>query len=69
LAEPGGAPLAATARSVAVGPEGGWSLDERHRAPATVDLGTTILRAETAAIVAGTLLLALRERRVLPTAP
>ena len=46
-----------------VGPEGGWTpeeLRERRR----INLGSTILRAETAAIVAGVLLVALRDGRV-----
>ena len=45
---------------VLVGPEGGWSSAERGAAVATVSLGLSILRAETAAIVAGTLLVGIR---------
>jgi len=37
---------------VVVGPEGGWSAAEIAAVPAAVDLGPTVLRAETAAIVA-----------------
>jgi 16S rRNA (uracil1498-N3)-methyltransferase len=45
---------------VLVGPEGGWTDAERDLAPARVVLGTGVLRAETAAVAAGTLLTALR---------
>ncbi|MCB1016292.1 MAG: 16S rRNA (uracil(1498)-N(3))-methyltransferase [Acidimicrobiales bacterium] len=45
---------------VLVGPEGGWSDAERARAVPAVRLGPTVLRAETAAVVAGALLTALR---------
>jgi len=39
-------------RFVVVGPEGGWSDRERNVVPNAVDLGPTVLRAETAAVVA-----------------
>jgi len=46
---------------VLVGPEGGWSEVELSFAgPARVGLGPAVLRTETAAVVAGTLLCALR---------
>ena len=45
---------------VLIGPEGGWSPAERGAAVATVSLGLSILRAETAAIVAATLLVGIR---------
>lgn len=45
---------------VAVGPEGGWSDAERGRFARRVSLGTTVLRAETAAVVAGAMLGGLR---------
>jgi len=64
LAEPGGAGPSLGTTSVAVGPEGGWSPGELARAASTVDLGPTVLRAETAAIAAGVLLTALRDRRL-----
>lgn len=43
-----------------VGPEGGWTPDERQRAGARVAVGRDVLRAETAAIAAGALMAALR---------
>lgn len=55
FAEPGGGSLGA-ARAVLVGPEGGWSPAELDEAPLRVDLGPLVLRAETAALVAGVLL-------------
>lgn len=48
--------------AIAVGPEGGWSSAERAVPAAVVGLGSTVLRAETAAIAAG-VLLAERRRR------
>lgn len=55
LAEPGGEGLAG-ARAVLVGPEGGWSPTELAAVPGRVGLSRHVLRAETAAIVAGVLL-------------
>ena len=56
----GGAPLTAEATSIAIGPEGGWDTSELDLVPRDsgrwVTLGDTVLRAETAAIAAGTLL-------------
>ncbi len=53
----GGEPLGVQHRSIAIGPEGGWSDTEAAAAGSrTVTLGATVLRAETAAIAAGTLL-------------
>ena len=65
LAEPGGDPIDRSVRVLLVGPEGGWTDEELIRHP-TVGLGPTVLRAETAAISAGTLLTALRDGRVSP---
>jgi 16S rRNA (uracil1498-N3)-methyltransferase len=45
---------------VAVGPEGGWDEDELTGGQARLGLGPTVLRAETAAVAAGTVLCALR---------
>lgn len=60
LAHPGGGPLRSSHHVVLVGPEGGWSDSEVAAAPVTVGLGPTILRAETAAVAVGTLLVARR---------
>lgn len=53
-AEPGAAPIGADHTVVAIGPEGGWSQDELAAAATTVSIGETVLRVETAAIVAAT---------------
>ena len=45
---------------VAVGPEGGWSIDELSSGLPTVGFGLSVLRAETAAVTAGALLASLR---------
>ncbi|QYG93701.1 16S rRNA (uracil(1498)-N(3))-methyltransferase [Iamia sp. SCSIO 61187] len=60
LADPGGSVPTLARPVVLVGPEGGWSDAERAAAPARVALGPTVLRAETAAVAAGGLLVALR---------
>lgn len=44
-----------------VGPEGGWSDEERAAPVPAVALGANVLRAETAAVVAGAVLTALRD--------
>ncbi len=71
MAEPGGRRFDGSERLVVVGPEGGWSERELSRAMpgSTVTLGSQILRAETAAIVAGTVLSHLRDGLVTPTHP
>ena len=51
VAEPGGVSTFGIS-GIAVGPEGGFSADELAMFTQTVDLGDTVLRAETAAIVA-----------------
>jgi 16S rRNA (uracil1498-N3)-methyltransferase len=53
VAEPGGREVAADDRTIAIGPEGGWSDRELAAARDRVSLGRTILRVETAAITAG----------------
>ncbi len=53
LAEPGGPPLAFPVSCVLIGPEGGWTDAERAMPTTTVGLGDTVLRVETAALVAG----------------
>jgi 16S rRNA (uracil1498-N3)-methyltransferase len=66
LAEPGGRPLAVGDTTVLCGPEGGWSDTERAEDREHVALGPAVLRAETAAVTAGALLVALREGLVRP---
>jgi 16S rRNA (uracil1498-N3)-methyltransferase len=61
LAHPGGGPPSLDRPLVLIGPEGGW--DEAELAAVAgerMSLGPRILRTETAAVVAGTLLCALR---------
>jgi 16S rRNA (uracil1498-N3)-methyltransferase len=65
-ADRGGGPLEPGHRTVLVGPEGGWSDEERALELPVVGLADGVLRAETAAIVAGALLTALRAQRVAP---
>lgn len=60
LAERGGEAVTLSHPTLLVGPEGGWSPTERDQVPRTVSLGPHVLRAETAAIVAGALLSTLR---------
>jgi 16S rRNA (uracil1498-N3)-methyltransferase len=60
LAHPGGAAPALDRPVVLIGPEGGWAAEELAAAPATVDLGPTNLRADTAAVAAGVRLCAFR---------
>lgn len=55
--------------AVLIGPEGGWSPSERDTALPRIRLGEHILRAETAAITAGALIVALRSDIVSPTVP
>lgn len=66
-ADRGGRPLTAADRVVLVGPEGGWSPDEQSAVPDAVALGAHVLRAETAAVAAGTLVTAIRGRLVVPS--
>lgn len=58
IAHFGGDVIGSSHTSIAIGPEGGWSDDELSAATRQVSLGTTVLRAETAAIAAGTMLTA-----------
>lgn len=60
LADAGGGPPSLEHPVVLVGPEGGWTDLERGAGIPAVGLGVNVLRAETAAIVAGGLLAALR---------
>ena len=70
VADPDGAPLATSATASAaapslsiIGPEGGFDDDEIPASVARVSLGGTILRAETATLVAATLLANMRDRK------
>ena len=60
LADAGGGPPSLERPVILVGPEGGWTEEERGVGLPAVGLGSNVLRAETAAIVAGGLLAALR---------
>jgi 16S rRNA (uracil1498-N3)-methyltransferase len=60
LAHPGGAPPSLGTPTVLVGPEGGWDRAELGAGPPLVGLGAAVLRTETAALVAATLLCGLR---------
>jgi 16S rRNA (uracil1498-N3)-methyltransferase len=51
-AEPGGRCVTAADRLIAIGPEGGWTPDELALAEDLVGLGDSVLRVETAALVA-----------------
>jgi 16S rRNA (uracil1498-N3)-methyltransferase len=66
LADRGHAPLDPATRLVLVGPEGGWSDDERAADVPFIGLGDTVLRAETAAIAAAVLLCGFRDQRICP---
>jgi 16S rRNA (uracil1498-N3)-methyltransferase len=54
--------------AIMIGPEGGWSDSEREQFSAVVGLGDGVLRAETAAFAAATVLSALRSGLVRPAA-
>ena len=56
FAEPGGVEVSAVHRTIVVGPEGGFTPDELGDSVGRVSLGESVLRAETAAIVAGALM-------------
>ena len=65
IAESGGGPLSDEIEVLLVGPEGGWTASELEGRK-TVGLGSTVLRAETAAIAAASLLVSLRDGRLSP---
>jgi 16S rRNA (uracil1498-N3)-methyltransferase len=60
LAEPNGVRIGPTHSCIAVGPEGGFSPEELELSSQHVSLGEGVLRGETAAIVAGALMVAQR---------
>jgi len=64
MADAAGDPPSLHAPTVLVGPEGGWSDDERAIGLPTVRFGAHVLRSETAAITAGAILVALRSNLV-----
>jgi 16S rRNA (uracil1498-N3)-methyltransferase len=74
LADPGAVVLAQLSGNrpglahtvVAVGPEGGWSGPELEAGLPTVGFGLSVLRAETAAVTAGALMVSLRTGTVAP---
>jgi 16S rRNA (uracil1498-N3)-methyltransferase len=72
IADKGGAPPGIHLSGALIGPEGGWTADERaHAAVAgapAIALGGQVLRAETAAFTAAALLGALRQGLVRPAA-
>ncbi len=59
-ADRGGKPLSSGVHTVMVGPEGGWTDEERALVRRAVGLGDHVLRAETAAVTAGALMTAVR---------
>ena len=56
VAEPSGRPVATGDTTIAIGPEGGWTEAEVELARDCVTLGPNILRVETAAVAAVTLM-------------
>jgi 16S rRNA (uracil1498-N3)-methyltransferase len=65
-AQPGGDPPSLRCTTLAVGPEGGWDAAELAVGAPPTGLGPTVLRAETAAVVAAALLCGLRAGTVAP---
>ncbi len=61
VADFGGTAAWAPVRAVAIGPEGGWAPGEWGEERVRVGLGSTVLRAETAAVAAATLMAAARD--------
>lgn len=69
MAEPEGGPPSLAHPAVAIGPEGGWAPAELSLDLPRIGLGPGVLRAETAAVAAGTLLCALRAGTVVSAMP
>lgn len=66
LADPSGDPPGPDVATVLVGPEGGWAPSERAALERRIRFGEHVMRAETAAIVVGATLVALRGGLVQP---
>ena len=62
IADPNGVPLDASHRTIAIGPEGGFTAEEVSAGRGIVSLGKTILRTETAAISAAVLMSSYRNK-------
>jgi len=60
IAEPGGRDIVKDDRVIAIGPEGGWTTEEVQCASETISISRQVLRVETAAIAAATLMAAQR---------
>ena len=60
IAEPGGRDITRDDREIAIGPEGGWTIEEVQCASETISISRQVLRVETAAIAAATLMAAQR---------
>jgi RsmE family RNA methyltransferase len=69
LAERDGRAPDAQTRVVLVGPEGGWSQDERRSVSDHVGFGAQVLRSETAAVAVAAVLGAMRAGIVAPGSP
>ena len=67
VATQGGRPPTLVCPTVLVGPEGGWADEELDAGLPAVALGPHVLRAETAAVLAGGLLCAMRMGIVTPS--
>ncbi len=62
VGDPSGSPIDASHRTIAIGPEGGFTEEEIAVGKSIVSLGDTILRAETAAISAAVLMSSYRNK-------
>jgi RsmE family RNA methyltransferase len=69
MADRGGVPPTLDLPLLLIGPEGGWAGHEQALDLPRVALGTHVLRAETAAVVAGAMLAGLRGGIVGPAMP
>lgn len=68
FAHPGGVRPTLAHRVIAIGPEGGWDPAELGDAGNLVGIAPNVLRAETAAVVAGALLTSIRATLIAPLA-